>query len=215
MNFIDKWKKALQNVLFRNYLIIIIVIAASLLLLLPTYFNYIEKRNGIVLNDPILDWLPAINVSTPAFIILWGMVLLLIFKSLHNPELFLRFAWCLILLHISRVVSIGITPLNAPRNLIILKDPLSSHFYDVPFITKDLFYSGHTATLFLMFLCFQNKLEKGIALIASSTMGILVLIQHIHYTIDVVTAPFFAWLIYLLVQRILKKVLAQSNINNP
>jgi len=185
--------------------------AICLLSFLPTYFNYIESRNGVVLNDSLLDWLPAINVSIPVFIILWGMVSLFIIKAVQNPLLFLQFIWCLILLHLSRVVSIGITPLNAPKNLIILKDPLSSNFYDVPFITKDLFYSGHTATMFLMYLCFQGKWEKVIALIASISMGILVLVQHIHYTIDVVTAPFFAWLIYLLANRILQKVLAQFN----
>ena len=190
-------------------MIVIIVMAISLLSFLPTYFNYIENRNGIVLNDPLLDWFPAINVSIPVFIILWGMVSLFIIKAIQNPLLFLQFSWCLILLHLSRVVSIGLTPLNAPKDLIILKDPLSSHFYDVPFITKDLFYSGHTATMFLMYLCFQGKWEKIIALFASICMGILVLIQHIHYTIDVVTAPFFAWLIYILANRILKKVLTQ------
>ncbi len=185
--------------------------AICLLSILPSYFNYIEQRDGIVLNDWLLEWIPAINVSTPVFIILWGMVSLLLIKSIQYPSIFLRFSWSLILLHLSRVVSIGLTPLNAPKNLIILKDPLSSHFYDVPFITKDLFYSGHTATLFLMFLCFQGKWEKRIALIASIGMGILVLVQHIHYTIDVVTAPFFAWLIFLLAQRILKNVFNSLN----
>ena len=109
-------------------------------------------------------------------------------------------------MQLSRVITIGLIPLEAPKNLITLIDPISSHFYKVPFITKDLFYSGHTATMFLMFLCLQGRVEKAIALFATLCMGILVLIQHIHYTIDVVTAPFFAWLIYILAQRILKQV---------
>jgi len=212
LNFNLSWKRLLSNKLFRYYLYGGMIFGLSLMISMPLFFNYIEKRKGAVLNDVFLAWLPVIDLSVPIFIILWGMFLYLLFRSIQSPVIFLNFIWSLSLLHLSRVITIGLIPLDAPKNLITLIDPISSHFYKVPFITKDLFYSGHMATMFLMYLCFQGNREKSVALYVSICMGVLVLIQHIHYTIDVVAAPFFAWLIYLLAQRILKKVLSSISL---
>jgi hypothetical protein len=93
-------------------------------------------------------------------------------------------------------VTIYLFPLETPPGIITLIDPLSNHFYGVPFITKDLFFSGHVSTLFLMFLCQKNKYFKFYTLISCLCVGILVLIQHIHYSIDVIFAFPFAYLCY-------------------
>jgi hypothetical protein len=51
--------------------------------------------------------------------------------------------------------------------------------------------------MFLFFLCLQAKWDKIIALAASFMVGILVLIQHIHYSIDVISAFIFTYFLYL------------------
>jgi len=83
--------------------------------------------------------------------------------------------------------------LNPPAGLIPLIDPLSNPFYGKGFVTKDLFFSGHTSTLFVMYLCFDQKIDKYFSLVTSTIVGILVLVQHVHYTIDVLAAPIFAF----------------------
>ncbi|MFX7751990.1 phosphatase PAP2-related protein, partial [Acinetobacter baumannii] len=91
-------------------------------------------------------------------------------------------------------ITISLVPLNPPQGLIPLIDPLTNIFYGGKFISKDLFYSGHTATLFLMSLCLQKQSEKILALIASIAVAVMVLIQHVHYSIDVLAAFPFAYL---------------------
>ncbi|MCX6209264.1 MAG: phosphatase PAP2-related protein [Bacteroidetes bacterium] len=87
---------------------------------------------------------------------------------------------------------------NPPKNLIALIDPITNTFYGGKFITKDLFYSGHTATIFLMYLVIDTKWLKNFFLVATLCVGVMVLVQHVHYTIDVIAAPFFTYLAYRL-----------------
>jgi membrane-associated phospholipid phosphatase len=124
------------------------------------------------------------------------MALLTFSRFRQDPSIFLTFLWGFILINLSRFISIGLFPLNAPADLIPIHDPISNHFYGPKFITKDLFFSGHTAAMFLMFLCLKKKTDKILALIATLFIGIAVLLQHVHYTMDVVMAPvitYFLW----------------------
>lgn len=61
----------------------------------------------------------------------------------------------------------------------------------------DLFFSAHTAVPFLMALCFWNKPTlRYIFLAWSAFFGIVVLLGHLHYTIDVLSAFFITYGIY-------------------
>ncbi len=198
------WAEAKQNKNFTIKLYCGVALVTITLLLYPLFFDYIEQRNGIILNDFFLQKLPTKNVSIPVFTIIWGMGALTLFRIYKSPDIALICIWCFWLISVSRVLSITLFHLNPPENLIPLIDPLSNTFYGGKFITKDLFYSGHTATQFLMFLCLKKKIDKIVALLATISIGILVLIQHIHYTIDVVTAPLFAYLCFRLAKWLLR-----------
>ena len=153
----------------------------------------------MVLKDFVLDAIPSMDVSLPTFVIIWSLVLLVLFRIYQNPRLFLIIAYGFILMCIVRVITISLFPLNPPLGLIVLNDPIANIAYggNGIFITKDLFYSGHTGNMFLFFLCLQRKWDKIIALAASFLVGILVLVQHIHYSIDVIAAFIFTYFIYL------------------
>ncbi|MFZ9171059.1 MAG: phosphatase PAP2-related protein [Sediminibacterium sp.] len=193
------WSKAWQLKSFRNKTIISLFLVAIILLFLPSFFGFIEKREGIVLQDYVLDAIPPMDVSIPTFIVIWGMVLLVFFRIYQNPRLFLVIAYGFILMCLCRILTITLLPLNPPPGLITLKDPIANIAYggNGTFITKDLFYSGHTGNMFLFFLCLEAKWDKIIALTASFLIGFLVLIQHIHYSIDVISAFIFTYFLYL------------------
>lgn len=193
MQIKTSWKLAWSQAKFRNRIIIGFALNIPVLILFPAFFQYIEQRNGTQLNDVLLNIIHPINVSTYIFIIIWLMALLMLVRALQQPDIFIKFLFSFFLLSITRIITISIIPLNPPKNLIPLVDPLTNIFYGNTFITKDLFYSGHVATQFLMFLCLKKRIDKLIATVSTISIAVLVLVQHVHYTIDVIAAPVFAY----------------------
>ena len=192
----DRWAIAWKNKKFRTKLIIGIIAVIGILAALPFFFHHIEKRNGVVLNDFVLDWLRPRDISVYLFVILWSVALLFAVRCFKSPALFLTFIYSFFILSVSRMITITAVPLNPPHGLIPLIDPISNQFYGKTFITKDLFYSGHTSSAYLMFLCFRRKIDRFIGIFCSIAVGFLVLVQHVHYTIDVLAAPIFTSLCY-------------------
>lgn len=176
------------------------------LIAFPFFFQYIEQRSGWAPNDWLLAQLPSYDTSIPCFLVIWGMFGLFFYRALYQPKLLLLFLWGFIVLSLMRFCSIYLMPLEPPANLIPLQDPISNLFYGGKnsFITKDLFFSGHTSTQFLIFLCLHKRSDKLMALIASFAVGLMVLIQHVHYSMDVLAAPPLTYLVYLIAKRISK-----------
>lgn len=190
------WKHALQEYLFVKRTAIGIAAILLVLAVFPFFFQHIEARNGITVNDVLLQYITPVNVSIPIFIILWGMFALFVVRVIQKPRLLLTFTYCYLILCLLRIITISLVPLNPPAGLIPLADPISNICYGKKFITKDLFFSGHTATLFLLYLCLEKKRDRRIALAATVLIGTLVLVQHVHYTFDVLAAPLFTWWCY-------------------
>ena len=193
-----EWKKAWDNVVFRRKIIASSILLIIIICTLPSFFAYIEQREGAYLHDLILQAIPAADVSLPTFLIIWTMSGLVIVRMLQNPDFALLMLSSFTLLCIARMVSITMVPLTPPDGLIRLNDPITSMVYGGKdkFITKDLFFSGHTSNMYLMYLCLTRKPDKYFALMATFAVGILVLVQHVHYTVDVIAAFFFTYIIY-------------------
>lgn len=187
---------------FRSKLIAWFLVVAALLTFLPFFFQFIQVRDGVHLNDPFLKILPARDFSIPIFLVIWSCALLLLISMIRDARILLNFMAAYSLLTLFRLITIYFLPMEPPENLIALKDPLSNSFYGVSFITKDLFFSGHTSTLFLIFLSLGNRKFRVFSLIGTCLVGFLLLLQHVHYTIDVIFAFPFAYITYLLAKRI-------------
>ena len=191
------WSEAWASSLFRKKVIIGVLLFASILFILPTFFSKIEARQGIVLNDWLLQRIPSMDFSVVIFILVWSTSLLILVRCIQKPAIFLMTIYFLIIITLLRIITISIIPLDPPNGLITLKDPITSLSYggSSVFITKDLFFSGHTANLFMFYLCLQKKRDKLFALSTSLLVGLLVLVQHVHYSIDVIGAIVFTYLL--------------------
>jgi len=199
----EEWQDAWQSAWYRRRAIIGFVLVVVTLSLFPFFFQAIEKRNGVLLHDPLLAWLHPHNVSLAIFVFIWAISLLGILRAAQNPNMFLTFVWAYWLLCILRTLMITLVPLDPPAGLVGLVDPISNFFYGEKFVTKDLFFSGHTSTVFLLFLCLPGKVDKKLTLIATVVVGCLLLVQHVHYTLDVLGAPVFAWIAFWTARRVI------------
>src|SRR5579871_2885985 len=148
----QEWQGAWQVSAFRRRTISGLIIIIAILSSLPVFFQYIERRQGAQLNDPVLGLLAPHNVSLPLFVVIWAISGYYIYRAAQTPQLFLNFLWAYIVLLIFRTLTITLIPLDPPTGLIPLVDPLSNFFYGDKFVTKDLFFSGHTSTVFLLYL---------------------------------------------------------------
>jgi hypothetical protein len=78
-------------------------------------------------------------------------------------------------------------------------------FYGI-FTGNDLFFSGHTGIPFLLALIFwENKIIRTIFLGFSILLAIVVLLGHLHYSIDVLSAYFITYSIFHICQVFFKK----------
>jgi hypothetical protein len=192
------WQVAWYYPSFRIKLIIGSILLIGIFFYIPSFFNHIEQRQGILLNDSVLTKLPAVDVSFFIFLTLYATVALCLFRMSNNAKICLTSIWTFAFLCLFRMVTITLVPLNPPTGIIALADPCSVMFYRSHIITKDLFFSGHTATLFIAGLCMDKKGDKIIAFSAAGIIGLLLLIQHVHYTADVLAAPLFSWICWYL-----------------
>ncbi len=201
---LQNWKLAWNNPAQRKQMALGSVLLVIILSLMPLFFNAIEKRNGAVLNDFLLAAIPPRNVSLAIFSVIWGMGLFFLVRVIGSPSMFTTFIWCVFFMSILRIISISVAVLNPPAGAIILSDPLTDFFYGEKVIMKDLFFSGHTAILVLITLCLEKKTDKIIGCIAVLVLAVLLLLQHVHYTIDVIAAPLIMYPLYRLVKTALK-----------
>jgi membrane-associated phospholipid phosphatase len=187
------WKSRWSNPSYRKKCTFLLIISVLLLIAMPYGFDFIESRGGIKWNDPILDILPRADLSMPIFIVMYSLALLILYRVIQNPQLLFQFLQVYILITILRFILIYLIPLDPPIGMVELRDPITKIFYGGKIITRDLFFSGHTSTMFLIFLILQKRNDKIFALAVTLFIGISLLIQHVHYTADVIAAFPITW----------------------
>lgn len=157
--------------------------------------TFIEDREGYIFNDPILNLFDPIDFSFTTFIVTYSFVLTGILITFRKPQLFVKLIQGYAILTLFRIFSLFFITLEPPPTIIPLQDIfLQSTFYSGRVNLKDLFFSGHTAILFLFAFDFTNPKLKILFIVGGIVIGTLVMLQHVHFSIDVFAAPVFAYL---------------------
>lgn len=190
------WKNYFSEPIFIIEFILTIVLLFSILASFVYFINYIETRPGVKITDPLLETFNPVELSGLIFGIIYISIITAVISLLDDPTRLLFAFQVYILLLAIRMLTLYLVPFDPPADMIPLIDPLVEYFGTEQVLTRDLFFSGHTATLFLLFLVVKNKTIKAVFLTGCSILAIAILLQHVHYTIDVIAAPFFAYTSY-------------------
>lgn len=191
----ENWKAAWQKNIFRIYFILTIVVFFIIIVMYGPFLDYIEARSGKILSDPVLNLFSPLDVTWYTFSIIYlSVVVALVHLSWQPHQLLITFQ-AYIFIALARMASMYLTPLDPPPLLIPLEDPFVQSL-STGVLTRDLFFSGHISTLFLLHLSSTGRKMKIFFLICTILVGLLVLWQHVHYSIDVLAAPFYAYSCY-------------------
>jgi len=193
-------------------IILTVIFLAVILFILSNFLNFIEGRNGVSLPDPILNLFNPVDLTWLTFGLIYASLIIAIISFTKEPDKLLLTIQSYSLLVVFRLIVLYVTPLDAPEKLLSLNDPVVQFLGSGQVLTRDLFFSGHTATLFLLFLIADKKLLKVLLLSSTLVIGVAVILQHVHYTVDVLTAPFFAYTAYRIVSIINKNMHDNSTV---
>lgn len=167
--------------------------------------NYVARVSGTSVGDVLLDNLPTFDMDgifIASTLILTILIICLAFARPNYLNFGIKSASLFIIV---RSISITLTHLGAdPRQASFDGNNFWFQIYDFVFKTKgDYFFSGHTGIPFLMALIFwREKFWRHLFLSFSVFFAGLVIIGHIHYSIDIFAAPFMTYSIFALARHI-------------
>lgn len=174
--------------------------------LVVSYFAalYATKEASNAVTDIILSNIPVFDLHV---IFLYGPLVFWIFAtavSLYKPARAPFVLKSIALFIVIRAAFISLThigPFPIPASTADISSLISTFFYG-----GDLFFSGHTGLPFLLALIYWDRLWLRRVFTAMAVFfGAVVLLAHLHYSIDVLSAFFITYAIYKLAVRIFKK----------
>jgi len=190
------WKTAWVDARFRRGAIATPIVLLVVLNAYGWVLGSIEQRPGAVLPDPVLAYLTPRDVSGLTFALVYGVITVGVVRLAAHPRAAVTGTQAYVIMTLLRIVALYLTPLDPPPGMIALRDPFAEHVTVGTPLTRDLFFSGHTATVFLFALGVPGKWVPRAFFACAVAVGGAVLVQHVHYAVDVAVAPLAAFAAY-------------------
>lgn len=197
------WHLALSQKKYRFQLIGVVGLLITILIYLPTYFHQvIGPRPGVLLNDFVLNAFTPEDYSWTIFLLIYFSLALVLQGAIRQPYIILHALKCYLLITVLRMITMFLFTLEPPIGMVMLKDPLIDNMaYGGTVFTKDLFFSGHVATLTMLVWVEKRSWAKWSITLFTTIVAVLLMVQRVHYTIDVLFAPLAASVVVLLMRR--------------
>lgn len=199
------WQTELRKNKFRIELVVTILLLIIILHLLSRFLVFVEGREGVVLSDPLLPLFTAVDLTWFSFSLIYFSIFTAIIVLIPVPHQIMFAVQSYIVMVVIRIIIMYLTPLDPPPGMIPLNDPVVEILGTGQLLTRDLFFSGHTATLFLFYLLSEKKTFRYFFLFCSILVGFSVILQKVHYTIDVLASPFFAYIAFRITSKLREK----------
>jgi hypothetical protein len=185
------WRDAFSNKKFLLWLVAWLTGLTLFIYILPHYFNgVIANKPGIVIDDFLFNFLTPRDWSTEIFFLIIGAPALFFVCNYASPEKILLSIQCYVVVNFMRLASLYLFTLETPEGIIPLVDPFLQivAYGGNAVFTKDLFFSGHTSTLFIIFLIEDRPIMKLVLLLSTGIVGLMLVWQRVHYSVDIVGA---------------------------
>ena len=193
------WADALKDKKYLIHLVAWLIGLGIFITILPYYFNNVLLlKPGVVLNDWIFTLLTPRDWSTEIFFLIFAVPVLFFLFNFQKPEKVLASIQCYVVVNFMRITSLYLFTLETPEGIIPLVDPFLEKvaYGGNAIFTKDLFFSGHTSTLCIIFLLEDRRILKILILISTILIGLFLIWQRVHYTIDVLGAIIVTSLVF-------------------
>lgn len=139
------------------------------------------------------------HVFTYGAVLFWLFIIFLFLKEPRRIPFILK---SIALFVVIRAIFVSLTHLGPfPTQLPLESDIISKFSFG-----GDLFFSGHTGLPYLMSLIFwENKPLRILFFLSAVTFGAIVLMAHLHYSIDVLSAFFITYSIFHIAKKMFGK----------
>jgi len=158
--------------------------------------NYVDRIPVNSVSDVILDHIPSLDLDLVfgyglILVVIAIIVYLLAYRIQDFHKVTLQFS----LLIFARSCFITLTHLGQPAAARIVTDLPAA--YQLLNYHNDLFFSGHTAIPFMAYLLFKEDKISAFFLVMTVVLSATVLLMHVHYSIDVFSAFFITYGVYV------------------
>jgi membrane-associated phospholipid phosphatase len=160
------------------------------------------NSHGFVFDDPVYAILPLKDLSMWIFTLTYGAIILYAILNRQEHYFFSRAVISYSFILLFRIPSMLILPLKVHPDLIFLQDPFLNDIVYPSKIVNDLFFSGHVALVSA--LAILSKIKWPFIAIAF-LLALSLLVQRVHYSIDILASVPFAWLSVRISQSLLLK----------
>ncbi len=200
----EVWRDAFSHWGFRIQLSITMLVVFSFSFIFHYFFPFVESRNGSLLSDIVLLFIPPADVSGIVFFFLYSGIFIGLLSHYRHPKVILLIFQTYALVTLTRMATITLLPLEPPIGYIPLREPFVQLFTPGgAIISKDLFFSGHMSTILSLYFASHRFYTRAFLLFSAMMMGALLLIQHVHYSIDVLVAVPVTYIIYFFCKKYL------------
>lgn len=180
------------------------------------FLHFNESRtDGYIISDWIIENTTSINFNLEILLLTYIPIAVGLSSALSEKNSIMITCLSIVTLLVFRTISLYTFPLQPPADIIPLRDEFLFHtFYNQDNMVKDLFFSGHTAAVCLLAFIIRIKWLKISIFICTVLLASALVLQHVHYLIDVLVAPVFSWASYKIGSQGHLKICGNSCTNN-
>lgn len=199
------WQTLIRHSRARWMMLFCLVALSIIIFYLPVFYKeVIGPKHGILFHDAVLRLFVPFNWSVATFSIIYLSILQTFFSIIRKPNEVLIALSTYLAVNLLRMVAMYTVTFEPPADMILLVDPVTSHFYPDGGFAKDLFFSGHVSTMTLMVLLEKNRILRSVKIAGTVVVALFLLWQHVHYSLDILAAPFVTLAVYTFFRTFLK-----------